>query len=405
MSTLEISLVVLVVVTLGGVVLSNVLQMRKARERLRPTENAGEGFPEGRAVPGVTGFAAGPMGGRVEPVLTDPDAIASPDDVGEGAHDREEAAAMARPASTGPAVARAAGHSAGATVAPTDTAASVEAARRGVDAPAPHPAPAAAPARPPVLDELADCIVVLPVPGSLPPERLSALLQGIRRAGSKPIVIESDDGGDGQWQPYAGLRTPRRLRLGVLLANRHGPLNAMEFSEFVAAVEGLAGQLGVPVSAPEMTRVLDRARDLDSTCAQLDAQIGVNLETRDALGIEDLVRVAHAQHLVERGSNRYARLGESGSTLFSLAFADAPNRLTLLLDVPRCPEVLKPWDQLVDCARACAALLEARVVDDNGRPLGEPAIMRIAEQLGQRYRTLESAGFPAGSPLAMRLFN
>ena len=119
----------------------------------------------------------------------------------------------------------------------------------------------------------------------------------------------------------------------------------------------------------------------------------------------DLQGCAEATGLVERGNNLYARLAPGGEVLFSLALGPGANQLTLLLDVPRAPAAQDPWRQMVDCAVACAARLGGRIVDDGGRPLDLPALERIEEQLAERRTALERAGFPAGSPAALRLFN
>lgn len=308
----------------------------------------------------------------------------------------------------------------------------------------------------PVLNALTDCIVELSPAAPVSGERLMQIAQGMRRVGSKPVVVEggiriaagdaqtdvvsaddvlpadlvptasgadlpasgtavtddevavdADPAGtdDWRWQVPAVGGVFERVRVGVLLANRHGPLNAMEFSEFVAGVQALAEQLSALADTPDMNSVLARARGLDDACAQLDAQLGIGVETREPMGLADLAREAEAGDCVERGNNRYARLGPGGEVLFSIAMSDTPNRLTLLLDLPRASAALDPWNEMVECARGCAHRLGGMLIDDAGRALSEPQIERIGQQVRLRYQGLEDAGFPAGSPMALRLFN
>ncbi|MEK9777218.1 MAG: cell division protein ZipA C-terminal FtsZ-binding domain-containing protein [Quisquiliibacterium sp.] len=179
----------------------------------------------------------------------------------------------------------------------------------------------------------------------------------------------------------------------------------MEFSEFIGAVQALAEQLSVLADTPDMTSVLTRARELDEICANLDAQVGIGIDCPEPLGVADLARLAENCECVERGNNRHARLGPLGEVIFSLALADVPNRLQLLLDVPRVSSALRPWQQMTDCAMRCAQQLGGSLVDDAGKPLSEVQLARIGEQLQMRYASLREAGFPAGSPLALRLFN
>jgi hypothetical protein len=198
----------------------------------------------------------------------------------------------------------------------------------------------------------------------------------------------------------------RRVRAGVLLANRNGPLNAMEFSEFCTAVQALGRTIGAGGAiVPDMAPVLEHARQLDDACAQLDAVIGLNIETPTALSPAELAALASGLGLAERGNNRYAQLDEGGDVLFSLALGERAEQLTLLLDMPRAAQDAEPWPTMVDCAMQCAERTGGRLVDDAGRPLTEAAVSGVSRQLAQRYRSLQEAGLDAGSAAALRVFN
>jgi hypothetical protein len=258
----------------------------------------------------------------------------------------------------------------------------------------------------PILDPRLDCIVAFGLGAPVAAERLLSVASTLRRAGSKPIAVEADDGA-GRWSlPHASFGAARRVRAGVLLANRHGPLNAMEFSEFANAMQSLGRAIGAGGAiVPEMAPVLEHARQLDEACAQLDAVIGVNVETPTALSPDDLAALAAGLGLQERGNNRFTAIGDEGEALFSLALGERAEQLTLLLDVPRAPEHAEPWDRMVEAAAACAERTGGRVVDDAGRPLTAPAAAEVGRQLATRYRTLQEAGLDAGSPAALRVFN
>jgi hypothetical protein len=267
--------------------------------------------------------------------------------------------------------------------------------------------PAPGGAAPLLLSDACDCIVEMALPASCPGERLIALAQRFRRAGSKPVAVEGlpAQARDDAWGALAPTRQYAALRIGILMANRHGPLNAMEYSEFVAGVQAIAESLSTLADTPDMAGVLARARDLDATCAQLDAQIGINVETPETLGPAQLASLAGTLAVVERGSNRYARLGAQGEVVFSVALADVPNRLTFLLDVPRSSPASDAWNRMREAANACAQRVGGRLVDDGGRTLAEASLAQIGRQLAQRYESLEAIGLPAGSPLALRVFN
>ena len=421
MNSLDLSLILLVALALACVVFYNLWSGRRRRARMAGTGAASKSRGEVARGEGVG------AGARSEPSL-DLDAAATGAAFGPADADVDGDVGVS--------------YGSGAPASGAGAAAAGETAARGSGRA--------------VLSELTDCIVELAPAAAVSGERLIHLAQGLRRVGSKPVLVEggvprprestepetagavasdselvplagasetaADDrpvaadlgsrgdapeGDDAAWSwqaPMAGASF-ERVRVGVLLANRHGPLNAMEFSEFVAGVQALADQLSALADTPDMNRVLARARALDDTCAQLDAQLGIGVETREPMGLGDLAREAEASDCVERGNNRYARLGPNGEVLFSIAMADTPNRLTLLLDLPRAPAGLDPWGGMLDCARACAHRLGGTLIDDAGRPLAEPQIERIAQQVRQRYQGLDEAGIPAGSPLALRLFN
>ncbi len=258
----------------------------------------------------------------------------------------------------------------------------------------------------PILDARLDCIVELPLGGPVMPDRLMTAAGALRRVGTKPVAIEADTG-NGQWiVPTAASGALQRVRAGVLLANRTGPLNAMEFSEFEDAVTGLGVALGAGGAiVPAMSPVLDHARRLDDYCAALDALIGANIETPTALSNDELAALARSLGLAERGSNRYVRLGEAGEVVFSLSFGERAEQLTLLLDVPRAPVHEQPWKVMIDCARRCAQMTGGQLVDDAQRPLSTAQVAVVSRQLEERYDGLRRAGLAAGSSAALRVFN
>ena len=270
---------------------------------------------------------------------------------------------------------------------------------QGGDVPAAPPVPGISPAT--------DCIVELPLEEAMAGEQLMTLLKGLRRVGAKPVIVEgqSADGEDGTWAVLEPGSNYRAVRIAILLANRHGPLNAMEYSEFVGALQDLAELLPALADTPEMSEVLANARELDMLCAQLDAQIGVNVIAPEPVTVEALASLGRLLGLHDRGAGRFARLGVAGETVFTMALGESGRTLNFLLDVPRTAAAEKPLEQMFECAKQFAQRLYAEVVDDSGRPLDDTAVAAIGRQLDVRYASLEAAGFPAGSPVALRLFN
>ncbi len=441
MSSLGLSLLLLVALAVGVALLYN---LRQAWPRLR-RPGAARWPAWRRELPGMslgTGNGSAPVASRRSPPAaaqagTDEPAAALRGEPRLGsdpmAHDVDAEAAPGaplaapwaadpsiptlHPASEPAAEATASSIASRAAAAAVASAAPAGSARPAVASASAEPAlvPGSPPARPvpaaavpqPRLSEICDCIVEMPLPAPCAGERLTAIAQRFRRAGSKPVVIEGQpvDAGPGDWAAPASARQYAALRVGILMANRHGPLNAMEFSEFVTGVQAIAESLAALADTPDMTPVLARARDLDATCAQLDAQIGLNVEAPEPISPAQFAALAGVLSMAERGSNRYARLGAQGELVFSVALADMPNRFTFLLDVPRSSPGSDPWGQMLEAARTCAQQVGGQLVDDGGRPLADAALAQIGRQLAQRYESLEAIGLPAGSALALRVFN
>jgi FtsZ-interacting cell division protein ZipA len=260
--------------------------------------------------------------------------------------------------------------------------------------------------RPPasVLSEEFDYLVEFVLPSPQSGERLLSLTAAHRRAGGKPVAF---DGllPTGQWLMLQAGQLYVALRAGLLMANRHGPLNAMEFSDFGNLMTTLAQQLDCDASVADMPTILNRAREVDRRCAELDAQLGINIRTSSPTSPAMLGAVAAEHSLVERGGSRFARLDEAGATLFTLSFGEQTDRLSMLLDVPRAPANSRPWQLMLSCAMSLAQRLEGELVDDAGKPLPDQVWPQIEEQLRQRYWALEGAGIVPGSSRALRLFN
>ncbi len=286
----------------------------------------------------------------------------------------------------------------------------------------PSPAAALAPSRPVamgasavsqpeapggILSDRTDCIASLRFVQPIHAEKVVSLGQSFRRSGSKPVVFEvlgllpSSEG----WHlPRAG-ESCGAARFGLLLANRAGPLNALEYTEFAQRIRELAASLGVGVEISDMASVLARARALDLESARLDAQVCINVDAAETLGPSQLAALAGPLAVVERSNNRYARLGPRGETIFSVALGEQSNRLSFLLDVPRVAPEARPFAALIECVRISARRLPGRIIDDSGKPLTDRGIEAITTQLDERCAALAAAGLVPGSATALRVFN
>ncbi len=241
-----------------------------------------------------------------------------------------------------------------------------------------------------------------------------------RRVGSKPLAIEGLDAQGGDWEPISADATYSALQVGVLLANRTGALNEIEYSEFVQRVQTLADAIGAIPDAPDMLDVVARARELDAFASAHDAQLALHLRARGAAWSLGYLQ----QHALRHGFVPGAIPGrlvlaspdEGAPPVLVLSFdaqaalADQPELaalrdVTLSFDVAQTQASHEPFAAWQASAGALAADMDAVLVDDNGRPFGVESFASVGAELERLYAALAERDLEAGSPAARRLFS
>jgi hypothetical protein len=286
-----------------------------------------------------------------------------------------------------------------------------------------EPALRTAPRRQARLDALIDAIVTLRVDAPVTGEHVLAHLPATRRAGTKPFYIEGLDSETGAWEaPAAGCRYGE-LQAGVQLANRGGPLNEIEFSEFVQKIEAFAESVGASAEIPDMLDVVARARELDSMAAPLDAQLSVTLRTNGVAWSVGFVQQVATRVGMTPGQvpGRWVLpSAEEGAPPMLVLSVDAQAALaadaeqpqmavvrecTLSLDVPQTPASVEPFPAWHLMGKQLADDLDASAVDDQGQPITLHAFDAIGKEIDELYRRLDQLDLAAGSPAARRLFS
>jgi FtsZ-interacting cell division protein ZipA len=165
----------------------------------------------------------------------------------------------------------------------------------------------------------------------------------------------------------------RKVQASLQMVSRNGVVSESELLEFRSQVETMAAAHGASVSAPPMREALEAAQALDRACADVDVQIALHV------------------------------LGPAETNLRKEGFAVAPRTdgLTLLLDVPRTPDLAKTYAAMVEAARR----LGGRMVDDNGNNVDERALAAIGVEIESLRARMTEMGVEPGSPLAQRLFS
>ena len=210
----------------------------------------------------------------------------------------------------------------------------------------------------------------------------------------------------------------RRLRVGLQLVNRMGPLSSGDVAVFTGAMQALADELMAVADMPP-SRMLDQAAELDRFCAAVDLEIGVNLVSRGSAFSGTKIRaLAESAGMVLGIDGLFTRYDDAGRAQFSLQNYESTqftadsvrtlstHGLTFLLDVPRVDHGERVFMQMTELAKRFAESLNGALVDDNRQPLSESQLDHIRREfIGKPQATMTAFGLPAGSPQARRLFS
>lgn len=211
----------------------------------------------------------------------------------------------------------------------------------------------------------------------------------------------------------------RRIRVGVQLVTRQGPIGEAELIEFRSSVETLAAKLGATLSCPEMKQAMDTARELDRLCADADIQVVIHVVAAPGGSLHGTkVRSsAESAGFALEDDGRFALRDTQGRLLYTMGARDGARfsaqtigaaelpGISLSMDVPRAPDTQRTYDSMVRFARHLGSFLGGNLVDDNGNPLDERALAAIGTELQSVRKALDAEGFAPGSTAALRLFS
>ena len=276
------------------------------------------------------------------------------------------------------------------------------------------------PEKRPSLDALIDVMASIEIEHPISGEAVLTALPTTRRVGSKLFNLEGLNAETGLWEYPRGSQRYSAFQAGVQLANRMGPLNEIEFSEFVLKTQTFADAINGAPEFPDMLEEVARARELDGFASAHDAQLSFTLKA---------VKAAWSPGYVQQNA---ARLGFVAGVIPGRMVVPAPTvglppilglvfdtqaamsedpaqsairEITLSLDVPQVDRNEEPFARMIQTAHELARVMDGAVTDDNGQPLSEAAVGAIARDLMALYNTLDARDLSAGSPQARRLFS
>jgi FtsZ-interacting cell division protein ZipA len=276
------------------------------------------------------------------------------------------------------------------------------------------------PEKRPALDALIDVIAAVEIDHPASGDAALAALPATRRVGSKLFSLEGLNTQTGLWEHPRNGQRYSAFQSGVQLANRTGPLNEIEFSEFVTKTQAFADAINGAPEFPDMLEEVARARELDNFASAHDAQLSFTLKATKAAWSPGYVH-QNAARLGFIAGVLPGRMVVPAATaglppILGLTFdsqaamSEDPTQsaiyeLTLSLDVPQVDRKEEPYARMIQTAYELARVMDGAISDDNGQPLSETAIGAIARDLLALYDTLDARDLSAGSPQARRLFS
>lgn len=223
-----------------------------------------------------------------------------------------------------------------------------------------------------------------------------------------------------QWEEAQRLSGGRyaHLRLALQLVNRKGPVDLGALTGFCAAAQECAMRYTATATCPDIEEALNRARDIDAFCADVDIAIGVNVIAQNGKFSGTRIRtIAENSGFKLESEGVFHYRDESRQTLFTLDNHEpAPflpeqvkhlntGGITLLLDVPRVVEGEAALELMLALGVQLAQELGGSLVDDNRVPLNDNAVRAIQHQLQSIHARMDARGITAGSERALRLFS
>lgn len=260
------------------------------------------------------------------------------------------------------------------------------------------------------VDELIDCVIPLEFDVPVRGEKLLAEIAHLKFVGKKSVhFIGLNDQGERDVVAHGGAYTT--LFAGIQMVSRSGPLNELEYSEFVGQLRMIAEHLNAHSDVPDMNQVMATARELHQFVLEHDAQLSVNVMANSApWEVASLLAALEKQGFDLRPDGRLVMPDGDGGSLFSLStnvgVSEAvTSRLTLLLDVPCVAPNRDAFGAMAACAKSLSMRLGGVVVDDGNQAISKIALDEIAIQVNEFYAAMAEAQIPAGSLRAQRLFS
>jgi FtsZ-interacting cell division protein ZipA len=282
-----------------------------------------------------------------------------------------------------------------------------------------------------------DLIAVLHLAAELTVDQIFSTLKNDFEGYDKPVFLHVQTP-DLRWlllsdvssKPEFADQKISKVTCSLQLADRAGPVSRSILNRFQLAVESLGLDIDAQVEWQSTTDAATDAVALDAFCIDVDKTMGFHLlhGENGAFTGTKLRGLAEAQgmELAADGSFKYYDEAAKKQAM-SASVTPAPsfvmfNRdhypfspdmlrqsvvkgITFQLDIPHVTNCTEAYNHMVQVAKQMETGLNAQLVDDNNRPLGDVQIEKIRHQLKIIQATMLTRGIVPGSDVAHRLFS
>jgi FtsZ-interacting cell division protein ZipA len=220
-------------------------------------------------------------------------------------------------------------------------------------------------------------------------------------------------------KPEAHHRKVSRVACSMQLADRGGPVSRNTLNRFQLAVETFGLDINGHVEWQGAGDALTNANTLDAFCIEVDKTIGFHLVHGEngAFTGTKLRGLAEAQGLTLSADGAFKFFKDAAAMPSFVIFnrdgnpfnpemlrSSVVKGVTFQLDIPHVKQCTEAFSHMVQVARQMEIGLNAVLVDDNNKVLGDMQIEKIRQQLKVIQATMLVRGIVPGSDTAHRLF-
>ena len=262
-----------------------------------------------------------------------------------------------------------------------------------------------------------DLTAILYLTKSISSNELSALISSIAGIGL-PIAFHGLDSQDKWHLLNDGAATLfKQVACSLQLADRGGSVAKNLLNKFQFAAENAGIELNAHVEWQGSGDAMQRAIELDQFCIEVDQLISVHvMQNEMPIHGTKFRGLAEASGMTLKEDGKF-HFYANDTLLFtttdanSLPFTAESLRSSVLkgvtfqIEIPKVNNCEQVFNQMIMIAQKMASSLNASLVDDNQKQLGDLQIEKIRQQLKVIHATMVARGIMPGSPASMRLFN